>query len=144
MKPATITQEIWDTMTEQEREYVWSHEAGHLYYGCFARNEITDEVLSNAHDKGMLRLDQLKHRHVYLGYCRNGTRAMWDEPRKVFIILRVKFGTTFPEDTPYPVVGYKYDVFVPVAEAENPNPFIDALGDYITNVLIKESDRENP
>lgn len=117
-----------------------AHKAGHIYYQCFGvGGPITEEQVAKAHSLGMFKQDVLEHRRIYAGHCRNASTAMWDDERKTFVILRRKFASVFAEDTPYPQVGYCYDVFVPTYLYERPTMPESGL-DYITNKLLKEND----
>ena len=138
-KPAKISQEQWDTLDKEQREFVWSHEAAHIHMRCFNPPPTTEAQMEAAYADGMIAKDLLKHGQVYIGACRNATKAIWDANDNTFYIMRHKFGNIFPEPVSYPTVGERWDIFVPVAEVEGWK-LIDDLSNYVTNKLIKEND----
>jgi len=52
----------------------------------------------------------------YIGNCRNASKATWDAKRNVFVYMRNKFGSVFPEDINHFEDDNGYDLFVPIKE----------------------------
>lgn len=74
--------------------------------------------LQGAEAAGLLPKSALKDGDYYLGRCRNARVARWDAGRGVFVYMREKFGSRFPEDIKHPEDDDGFDLFLPVAEVE--------------------------
>ncbi len=72
--------------------------------------------MAGAITAGMVARDALRDGMMYAGYCRNATTAVWHANKGCFVIMRRKFGDTFPEDVPHPADDDGFDVFVPIME----------------------------
>lgn len=71
-------------------------------------------VLSNYAKYSYLSKSELVPGKIYVGKCRNGTRALWDGIK--FTYQREKFGFTFPETILHPEDDSNFDVFYPFYE----------------------------
>lgn len=88
--------------------------------------QATAADLEAAYAKGMLRKEQLVHGAYYRGHCRNAQIARWNATEQQFAYLRSKFNQTFIEFIRHPVDENRYDVFVPIEQAEpTPEQIID-------------------
>lgn len=85
--------------------------AGELY-DLLPRGEIDRKVLQIVYSRGMLRLEQLKTGHIYIGKCRGSYMAQWNGEN--FIIARWEMTNWILEDVPHPEHDMRYDIFVPV------------------------------
>lgn len=83
-------------------------------YHTFCQPKKVD--LTGAEQAGMIARGKLVNGMMYAGFCRNATTAVWHAAKDRFVILRTKFGNTFPEDVPHPADDDGYDVFVPTLE----------------------------
>ena len=79
--------------------------------------EIYDTyVVPNLIRCGAIPKDKLEVGCMYLGDCRNASKAIWNG--EVFIYKRTKFGYTFDEDINHFQDDDGYDVFVPIKKIE--------------------------
>ena len=62
----------------------------------------------------MLHISELEDGKMYVGSCRNASKAKWIKERQCFEYDRTKFGSTFKEDINHPENDEGFDIFVPV------------------------------
>lgn len=79
---------------------------------------VTPEWLEKAAQHGMVAKDKLVDGRYYAGDCRNASVAQWRADHGVFVYMRTKFGSTFPEDICHPADDDGFDLFVPLHEVE--------------------------
>lgn len=63
--------------------------------------------------KDFVRKSDLIDGEYYYGHCRNAKCAKWIAERNVFVYIRTKFGSRFPEDINHPEDDDGFDLFVP-------------------------------
>jgi hypothetical protein len=81
-------------------------------------NPLTETVLKQAFEAGMIAKADLKDEQYYLGSCRNASVAVWDERRNCFYYQRHKFADIFAEGINHPEDENGYDLFIPFYEVE--------------------------
>ena len=67
-------------------------------------------------DCGAIPKSNLIDGKEYEGKCRNASKAIWHADRNVFVYMRNKFGSIFPEDINHFEDDDGYDLFVPLNE----------------------------
>lgn len=85
-------------------------------------NPVKPEELEKAYADGMIRKSDLKDRAYYRGTCRNASYAQWFSEYNVFVYMRSKFGSIFPESIFHPEDDDLYDLFIPVGEEPEVDP----------------------
>lgn len=88
----------------------------HLIHRRLPR-QFGPDALAQALADGMIAKDQLVDGAVYLGWCRNAGQARWDAAQQRFVYRRTKFGTSFDETIVHPQDDEGFDIFVPMALA---------------------------
>lgn len=88
------------------------HLAHYIYVNYLGRNQVD---LNKAEEAGMVAKRNLVDGQVYLGHCRNSSKATWSAEKVCFVYDRTKFGSTFTEVIKHPEDDIGFDIFVPVA-----------------------------
>jgi hypothetical protein len=76
--------------------------------------KITESLLTELYEMGMIPKAELKVGQTYIGHCRNAREAIWTGT--CFNYERTKFGSTFREDINCPEDDDGFDLFVAVGE----------------------------
>ena len=71
----------------------------------------------------MLKEKDLIDREYYRGHCRNASCAQWFAEFGVFVYMRQKFGSIFPESIYHPEHDDGYDLFIPMGVEEQPSEY---------------------
>jgi hypothetical protein len=100
-----------------------SAEEDAIYHGEHIRfsNPIKPGEMEEAYAKGMVRRSDLVDREYYRGHCRNASCAQWFADHGVFVYMRHKFGTHFPETIFHPENDDGFDLFIPAGVEEQPS-----------------------
>ena len=69
--------------------------------------------MHNTHIIEYIPKKDLVDKAIYEGHCRNTTEAKWNAKANLFIYIRTKFGTKFPETICHPEDDNGYDLFYP-------------------------------
>lgn len=83
-------------------------------YLCKVPRSPTTFFYDEVYNKGVLRKDKLEIGKYYYGKCRNAKVAMWDG--SVFVYMRDKWGTKYPEEINHLADDNGYDLFIPIKE----------------------------
>lgn len=86
----------------------------------YLSNPVKFEELEKAYGEGLIKIEDLKDRHFYFGYCRNASIAMWVDELNKFVYQREKFGSKFLEEINHPANDDGFDIFVTSELCEPP------------------------
>ena len=82
--------------------------------------ELKEHVWPKLYEAGAIAKKDLIVGHVYLGNCRNASKAVWKE-NGTFEYMRYKWGFTYPEEINHFEDDDEYDVYVPIKDITEDN-----------------------